>query len=337
MKFKTLGKTGLEVSIIGLGGIPIQRVTQEESIEIIKECKNKGINFIDTARAYSVSEGYIGSALKEVGRESFIIATKAQAYTYHDMKKNIDDSLEALGVEYIDIYQVHDTSTRGKFIDVVSEDGALKALVEAKEEGKIGHIGITSHNHEILEKALSYEEFETFQFPYNPIEDQGVEVLKKAAEKNVGVIIMKPVAGGAFSKPLLSIKYILNTDFVTLAIPGMDSIDQVIENAFVAENLSPLTEEEMTEIDAEVKELGADFCRRCGYCLPCPQGINIPGAMLLENYVKRYSLNDWAVKRYEGMFSKASDCIKCGVCEPRCPYNVPIRKRLDSVKETFGK
>jgi predicted aldo/keto reductase-like oxidoreductase len=336
MKFKTLGKTGLEVSVIGLGGIPIQKVTEEGALEIIRECKNKGVNFIDTARSYTVSESYIGSALKEVGRENFIIATKAMAYTYYDMKKNINDSLETLGLEYIDLYQIHNAGTRGQFADVVSEEGALKAMLEAKEEGKIKHIGLTSHNHEVLEKALEYEEFETFQFPYNPVEDQGVKVLTEAAEKNVGVIVMKPIAGGVFSKPVLSLKYILNTDFVTLAIPGMDSIEQVIENTSVAEKLAPLTDEETAEIDEEAKEIGTDFCRRCGYCLPCPQGINIPGAMLLENYVKRYSLNDWAVKRYEGMFSKASDCIKCGVCEPRCPYNVPIRKRLESVKETFG-
>ncbi|SHI43786.1 Predicted oxidoreductase of the aldo/keto reductase family [Dethiosulfatibacter aminovorans DSM 17477] len=336
MKFKTLGKTGLKVSVVGLGGIPIQKVTEDGALEIIRECKNRGINFIDTARGYTVSESHIGKALKEVGRENFIIATKAMAYNYFEMKKNIDDSLEALGVEYIDLYQIHNAGTRGQFSDVVSEDGALKAMVEAREEGKIRHIGITSHNHEILEKALDYEEFDTFQFPYNPVEDQGADVLSKAAEKNIGVIIMKPVAGGVFPKPALSLKYILNTDFVTLAIPGMDSIEQVVENASVAENLSLLTDEEKVEIQKIAKEIGTDFCRRCGYCLPCPQGINIPAAMLLENYVKSYSLNDWALKRYEGLFSKASDCIKCGICEPRCPYNVPIRKRLESVKETFG-
>src|SRR5665648_335926 len=178
MNYKKLGKTNLRVSVIGLGGIPIQRVNEENAIEIIKECKNQGINFIDTARGYSVSEEYIGKALKIVGRDSFIIATKAPAFTYDEMKKNINLSLEKLDVEYIDLYQIHNASKKAQFEDVISSNGALKALLEAKKEGKIKHIGITSHNKDIILEALNYPEFETVQFPFNPKEDQGIQALR---------------------------------------------------------------------------------------------------------------------------------------------------------------
>ncbi len=335
MLYRKLGKTGLKVSVIGLGGIPIQRVDEKEAVEIIKECKNQGINFIDTARGYSVSEEYIGKGLKEVGRSSFYIATKAPSYNYDDMKKSIEISLEKLDLDYIDIYQIHNVSYQWQMDDVLSKNGALKALIEAKEEGKIKHIGITSHNKDMLSQAVEYSQFETIQFPFNPIENQGLDVFKEAKEKNIGIIGMKPIAGGVFREAQLSLRYIINSEMITLAIPGMDSVDQVVENAYAGKKIIALNEEEQKLIDKEVKELGEDFCRRCGYCTPCPQGINIPLMMVLENYVKRYNLNDWAVDRYNAQINKASHCIECGVCEGRCPYNIPIINRLKSVKETF--
>jgi len=335
MLYRKLGKTGLKVSVVGLGGIPIQRVNQDEAVEIIKECKNQGINFIDTARGYSVSEEYIGSGLKEVGRDSFYIATKAPSFTYEDMKKSIETSLEKLDVDYIDLYQVHNASKQWQIDRVVSEDGALKALIEAKKEGKIRHIGITSHNKDILAQALEYPEFETIQFPFNPIENQGIDVFEEAKEKNIGIIGMKPIAGGVFREAQLSLRYIINSEMITLAIPGMDSVEQVVENAYTGKEMIPLTDEEVGLIEKEVKELGEDFCRRCGYCTPCPQGINIPLMMVLENYVKRYNLADWAVDRYGAQENKASDCVECGICETRCPYSIPIINRLKSVRATF--
>ncbi|MBN2285273.1 MAG: aldo/keto reductase [Tissierellales bacterium] len=336
MEYKKLGKTELSVSVVGLGGIPIQRINEEEAFEIIKECKSQGINFIDTARGYTVSEHYIGQALKKLGRDSFYIATKGRAFTYEAMKNEIAKSLETLDIDYIDLYQVHNPSTEEMFAEVVSENGALKALEEAKAAGLIRHIGITSHNHKVITKAIEHGHFETVQFPFNPKEDQGREALIKAKENNIGVIAMKPIAGGAFSLPALSIKFILNQDFITVAIPGMDSIEQVKENAAIGNHLSPLSPEEIQLIDQEVVALGEDFCRRCGYCLPCPQQIDIPGVMVLENYYKRYKLYDWAETRYNAMTAKASSCIECGICETRCPYHIPIRKKMKSIKETFG-
>lgn len=335
MKKKLLGKTGMEVSVVGFGGIPIQKVTQEEAIKIILECKNNGINFIDTARAYTVSEEYIGNALKIVGRENFYVATKAMSYTYDTMKASIEISLKTMDIDYIDLYQVHNVSKMEQLNATISENGALKALVEAKQAGKIKHIGITGHIREILMKALEHDEFETIQFPYNPVESQGTELFTKALKKCMGTIAMKPIAGGAFSKPDLSLKYIVNSGLITIAIPGMDSVEQVIKNAAIGDETLTLSLKEIEEINQEVKELGNDFCRRCGYCMPCPEGIDIPNIFLFEGYVKRYNLSDFGRVRYAALPVKADSCVSCGRCEVKCPYNLPIIQKLKHAIETF--
>jgi len=335
MKTKLLGNTGMEVSVVGFGGIPIQRLTQDETTKIILECRKCGINFIDTARGYTVSEEYIGNALKIAGRENFYVATKAMGYSYDDMKKSIDLSLKTMDIGYIDLYQIHNVSTIKQLDTVLSSEGALKALIEAKESGLIRHIGITSHIREILMKVLDYKEFETIQFPFNPVESQGTELFKKALELGMGTIAMKPIAGGAFSKPELSIKYVVNSGIITVAIPGMDSIEQVAQNASVGDSITELTEKEIEEINKEVKELGNNFCRRCGYCKPCPEGIDIPNIFVFEGYVTRYNLGEYGRTRYASMPIKADSCVRCGKCEARCPYNLPIIEKLKHAVETF--
>ena len=335
MKKNILGKTGLEVTCLGFGGIPIQRLTEQEAIDVVKELKNQGINFIDTAIGYTVSEGYIGKALKEVGRDSFYIATKAMGYTYDTMKAYIEQSLRQLDVDYIDLYQIHNVSKQEQFDNVISENGAFKALLEAKEKGLIKHIGITSHNIAMIEKFLEYDIVETIQFPFNIVEQQAVEVFKKAKEKNIGILSMKPLAGGAIQDTEIALKYILNSGLVTVAIPGMDSVEQVKINAKVANNLTPLTENDNFKIGEIRRILGNDFCRRCGYCLPCPQKIDIPSMFLFEGYVTRYNLKDWAKSRYDTLAVKAEACVKCGLCETRCPYNLSIRNKLEDVVKAF--
>ena len=282
MKKRLLGNTGMEVSVIGLGGIPIQRVNEDDAVNIILECKNQGINFIDTARGYTVSEEYIGKGLKAAGRRNFYIATKAMSYDYVSMKKSIEESLSTMEVDYIDLYQVHSVGTKEQLQTVLSEDGALKALKEAKSQGIIKHIGITGHVREVLMEAIDNCEFETIQFPFNPVEPQGTELLSRALKKGMGTIAMKPIAGGAFDYPALSLKYIMNSDLITISIPGMDSTEQVIENAKAGMNAEPLTNEERGIINREVESLGTEFCRRCGYCKPCPEGIDIPNVFTFD-------------------------------------------------------
>lgn len=335
MEKRILGSTGLKVSIIGLGGIPLQRVSREKAKEIINKTSEMGINFIDTARGYTISEELIGNAICN-NRDKWILATKSTARDYEGMKKDIEISLNNLQTNYIDLYQLHLVKTKEMYDKIMSEDGAYRALLEAQKEGKIGHIGITSHSVEILEEIIDEGKFGSIQFPYNPIENQGENLFKRAKELNIGVIVMKPIAGGAIDKGELSLKFILNNENVTTAIPGMDRIEQVVKNSQVGSNLTPLTEEENNELMKIAKELGNEFCRRCGYCGPCPEGIDIPTQFILEGYYLRYELQDWAKERYKSIPIKAKDCKKCGACEPKCPYNLNIRKMLERVHKNLG-
>ena len=335
MEKKFLGNTDMEVSVIGLGGIPIQRISEEEAIDLIVECKNRGINFIDTARAYTVSEEYIGKGLKVAGRENFYIATKAMSYSYTSMKSSIEESLKTMDIDYIDLYQIHNVRSKEQLEEIFSEEGALKALKEAKEKGLIKHIGITGHIRELLIEAIDNDEIETVQFPFNPVEPQGTELFLKALNKGLGTIAMKPLAGGALDNPLISLKYILNSNLVTIAIPGMDSIEQVIQNSEIGINLEALTEEEEDIINKEVESLGTEFCRRCGYCKPCPEGIDIPSVFIYEGYALRYNMSGYAKLKYDSLEVKPDECVRCRKCEGKCPYNLPIVDKLKHAVETF--
>lgn len=319
---RILGKTNLKINEIGLGGIPIQHTSQEIVCKMIDKMIEKNMNFIDTARGYTISEELIGKAIFGK-RHNFILATKSMSRTYEGMKKDIEISLANLKTNYIDLYQLHNVQ--------LTEDisGALQALNEAKEEGKVKHIGITTHSIEVLEREVDKNIFETIQFPYNIIEKQAEELFTKAKEKNIGIIVMKPLAGGAIDDSKLAIKYILNNENISVIIPGMESVMQIEENSSVQKGKYSQGEKE--KINSLRKELDSNFCRRCGYCQPCPIGINIPLMFLCEGYYLRYNLKEWAISRYESMKTKPSQCIKCGRCESKCPYNIKIRDRIDEI------
>ena len=329
-----LGNTNMKIKRVGFGGIPIQRITQEDTNLVIDELEKNGINFIDTARGYTVSEEYIGNSL--VGRrQKFYIATKSMSRDYEGMKKDIEISLKNLKTDYIDLYQLHNVKIE-EYETIFNEDKAFRALLEAQKEGKIKYIGITSHSIETIEKAIEDGKFDTIQFPYNIVEDQADEAFKKAHEKGIGIIVMKPLAGGALDDATLAIKYILSKEYIDVAIPGMDSIKQVKENVDVLNNLG-LTEEDKEKIDNIRATLGGKFCRRCEYCLPCPLGVNIPQNFLLEGYYTRYNLKEWSKERYDSLEGKASKCIACGKCETKCPYELPIIEMLKNVCEKLEK
>ncbi len=335
MEYRILGKTGLEISRLGFGGIPIQKIDAEGTKALIGELIDAGVNYIDTARGYTVSEEYLGYALEGV-RDKFVLATKSMARTKEAMAKDIDISLGNLRTDYIDLYQVHNPSA-ADLEKVMAEGGALEALFEAREAGKIGHIGITLHSAELFEKAIGLDWVETIMFPYNIVETQGEELIAKCAQRNIGFICMKPLAGGAIEDASIALRFIVRNPAVTVVIPGMADSAEIAQNVAAASDTSPLTEDEIGKI-AKIKEaLGTNFCRRCNYCAPCSVGINIPGVFLFEGYYSRYDLKDWAMSRYSSLPKTASDCIECGVCETRCPYNLPIRAMLKRAAEVMGK
>lgn len=334
MEYRILGKTGLKISRLGFGGIPIQRIDAEGTKKLLHEMVKKGINYIDTARGYTVSEEYLGYAMEGI-RDKFVVATKSMARTKDAMRADIETSLGNLRTDYIDLYQVHNPSME-QLEQVMGEDGALQALQEAKAEGKIGHIGLTAHSTAVFEKALELDWVETIMFPYNIVENQGEELIRRCTEKNIGFIDMKPLAGGAIEDASLALRYICANRDVTVVIPGMAEMTELDQNIRACEDEAPLSEEELQKMEEIKQQLGTDFCRRCNYCAPCTVGINIPSVFLFAGYLQRYNLADWAKDRYSTLPVKASACIECGECEKRCPYHLPIREKLKKCAEDMG-
>lgn len=268
-------------------------------------------------------------------RDKFILATKSMARDKESMARDIDISRKNLRTDYIHLYQVHNPSM-ADLDKVLAPGGALEALLEAREAGKIGHIGLTAHSTEVFEKALTLDWVETIMFPYNIVETQGEELMKRAAAQNVGFIVMKPLAGGAIDDADLALHFLATIPEVTVVIPGMADAAEVEQNLTAMANTSPLSEQEKEKMVQIRNTLGTQFCRRCNYCAPCTVGIQIPSVFLMQGYLTRYNLEDWARKRYGAMEVKASACVECGACEQRCPYNLPIRSMLKKVAEQFG-
>ena len=334
MEYVTLGKSGLRISRLGFGGIPIQRIDREGTRVLVDRLVEDGINFIDSARGYTVSEEYLGYAL-EGRREKFVLATKSMARTKEAMEADIEKSLHNFRTDYIDLYQVHNPSME-QLEQVMALGGALEALMEAKEAGKIGHIGLTAHAEAVFEKALELPWVETIMFPYNIVETQCTHLIHACAEKNIGFIDMKPLAGGAIEDADLAMRFVRTNPDVTVVIPGMYNLDEITQNLQAVQRTEALTAEENQKIEAVRKTLGSNFCRRCNYCAPCTVGIPIPSVFLFAGYLERYGLGDWAKDRYGSLKVKASACIECGACEPRCPYEVPIREMMKRAAEEFG-
>lgn len=334
MEYVTLGNTGLTISRLGFGGIPIQRVNPEAARMLMHALLEKGINYIDSARGYTVSEEYIGYGLEGI-RDKFVLATKGRGLTREAMAEDVARSLQNFRTDYIDLYQFHNPSL-SDLEKILAPGGALEALQEAKALGTVRHIGITAHSTEVFRRALELPWVETIMFPYNIVESQGEELIRACGEKNIGFICMKPLAGGAIEDADLAIRYITKNPNVTVVIPGMADMRELEQNLAAAENPAPFTKAELERIEAIREALGTQFCRRCNYCAPCTVGIAIPQVFTFQGYLSRYGLADWAKDRYAGMPAKASDCVGCGQCETRCPYQLPIREMLKTAARDFG-
>ena len=332
MEYVTLGSTGLQVSRVGFGGIPIQRIDTIAAVSLLKAVHEHRINYIDTARGYTVSEELIGQAIQG-HRDEFILATKSMSRNKAAMQADINTSLRNLRTGYIDLYQVHNP-TLEQLEQVCGPDGALEALREAKSAGKIGHIGLTAHSPDVFARGLDLDWVETVMFPYSIVETHGTELMEKARAKGIGFICMKPLAGGAIEDAALALRFALSNPNVSLVIPGMYSPEEVAQNTSV--EAAPLTAADEKKIEEIRRTLGTNFCRRCGYCAPCTAGINLPNTFTFHGYLSRYGLETWARDRYAAMPAKAGDCVGCGACEERCPYQLPVREMLKKVAADFG-
>jgi predicted aldo/keto reductase-like oxidoreductase len=316
-----LGATGLKVMRMGMGGIPIQRLDVDQADRLLENAVGAGINFFDTARIYTDSESKFGRVLSRY-RGQVVIASKSFSRGAAAILHDIDSSLAHLKTDYIDIYQCHNIAGEDDLAKVLADDGALAGLVKAREQGKIRHIGLSGHKPRIVQKALSAFPFATIQIPCNFMETDALADLMPLAKKlQTGVIAMKPIGGGNIKEINLNFRFIFNQG-IDVAIPGMDSEKQVAENVAALENLSPLAFEETARLQKEKDRLGDRFCRRCEYCMPCPQGLPISFLHVLKNYYFLYDLQDWVWERINSLAKTYKDCAACGECVKKCPYHL---------------
>ena len=323
-----IGRTGLEAYRLGLGGIPIQRVNEDQAVETVLHAIRRGVDFIDTSRAYTTSERRIGLALKQTDKK-VILASKSHNKTAHGVRADLEMSLKELQRDFIDLYQCHFVKDEAEYREVVSPGGALESLKKAKAEGLIGHIGITSHSLDVLDRSLDDELFDTVMLCFSFLEPLAREkVIPKALAKNVGVIAMKPFSGGVIEKARLALKFALSHRGI-LIIPGVEHKDLFVENLKVFQDRRPLTEEEKKEIEEIQKRYEKVFCRRCDYCQPCSEEIPIQVILGIRSMTKRMGQRVLKGGRHREAIDKARNCTACGVCTERCPYQLPIPELIE--------
>jgi predicted aldo/keto reductase-like oxidoreductase len=330
MKSVRLGKTGLQVSRIGFGGIPIQRVTEPEAIQVVQRCLALGVTFFDTANGYTTSEERIGKALAGLDgqRERVIIATKTAARDRATALEHLALSLERMGVETIDLWQLHNVSSMEAYEQVLAPGGALEAAKQALEAGQVRHFGITSHSMEVALEAVPSGYFETVQFPFNFVTHEPAERLVPLARAHdVGFIAMKPLGGGLLSDANLCIKYLLQFDHV-VPDPGIEQVAEIEEIAAIVAGSWHLSAGEWGEIERIREEVGVRFCRRCGYCEPCPEGVRISLLANLPTFWKRMPASRLLSGNLAAAIQTGTACIQCGECEEKCPYQLPIREMI---------
>lgn len=323
-----LGRTELDVYPLGLGGIPLMRISDAEARAVIAAAVSGGINFADTAEGYGESEARLAAALQP-DRDGFIIASKSMERSAAGMARAIDQSLKRLETGHIDIYQVHSIKDEASLAAVLAPGGALEALKDARTRGCVRFIGISGHRPAVLMAALQTGEFDTVQVPVNVVDREAEEeLLPYAREQDIGIIAMKPVCGGTLDDPALGIRFCLNSD-ADVVLVGMKSADEVEQNLQTARDFAPLSESEEEALLFNVSQLGEQFCRQCGYCVPCPSSVPIPRILWLDNYHRRYGERDpWTEDDYRALPVNAAACQECGECEQKCPYDLPIRAML---------
>jgi predicted aldo/keto reductase-like oxidoreductase len=327
MEMVRLGKTGLMVSRIGFGGIPIQRLTDNETVNVVRRCLDLGVNFIDTANAYTTSEERIGKAIAG-RRDGLIIATKTHALTIEGIEKDIELSLERLGIETIDLYQFHNVSKTKDLETVLDPEGPLVAVEKAKKAGKINHIGVTSHSMDAAKELVKSGRFETIMFPFNFIAKEAeTDLLSLTREHDVGFIAMKPLAGGMLDNVAIAFKYLLQYPDV-VPIPGIEKPHEIEEIVRICEGPWVMSEADRGEMQRLRDELGTKFCRRCNYCQPCTEEIPISTVMIIESFEKRFPPKRFFAGNPAAAMEKATGCTECGECEARCPYHLPIREMM---------
>ena len=332
----TLGKTGITVPQNAFGALPIQRVCQDYAVKLLRRAYEGGMRFFDTARAYSDSEIKVGEAFDGM-REKVYIASKTAAKTPEEFWKDLETSLKNLRTDYIDIYQLHCVPQCYRPGDGT---GMYECLVKAKEEGKIRHIGITAHKLGVAEEIIESGLYETLQYPFSYLSSQReIALVRACKEKNMGFIAMKGMSGGLLNEARLSIAWMDQFENVE-PIWGIQRPEELEEFLACMEEPVAMTEEIRGRIDQDRAQLSGDFCRGCGYCMPCPAGIPINNAARMSLLIRRSPAAPYFTQEWQEKMARIDQCIHCNHCVSKCPYglNTPdlLARNYQDYKEVLA-
>lgn len=330
MEMVRLGRTGLLVGKNGFGALPIQRISTEEAGRLLRKAYDHGVNYFDTARAYSDSEEKMGIALHDV-REKIIISTKTTATTVGEFWQQLHTSLSLLQTDYIDIYQFHNPDFCPKPGDGT---GLYEAMLEARDRHMIRHIGFTNHRYAVAEEAVRSGLYETLQYPFSYLTgEKETAMVRLCEEMDVGFICMKALAGGLITRSDAAYAYL--AQYPVAPIWGIQKERELDEFLSYNDNPPALTEERRAYIAREREELAGEFCRGCGYCLPCPAGIEIYTCARMSLLLRRSPAAGHLSENGQAMMKKIEGCIHCNQCKSRCPYGLDIPNLLRKNYEDY--
>lgn len=333
MDYVTLGSTGIKVNRNGFGALPIQRIDDKDAVKIVRKAYEAGITFFDTARFYTDSEEKLGKAFEGM-RNQVYIATKTGATTVEQFWKDLETSLKNLKTDYIDLYQFHNPAFCPKPGD---ESGIYDAMLEAKKKGMVKHIGITNHRLHIAKEAVESGLYETLQFPFSYISgNQELELVKQCEEKNMGFIAMKALSGGLINNSAAAYAFIAQFENV-LPIWGIQRESELDEFISYIDNPPTMTKEINKVIESDRKELSGEFCRGCGYCMPCPVGIEINNSARMSLMLRRAPSKAWLTPEWQEKMKKIESCLQCGKCKGKCPYGLDTPTLLKKNYEDYQK
>lgn len=333
MELVTLGKTGITVNKNGFGALPIQRISQADAVKLARKAYEAGITFFDTARFYTDSEVKLGEAFDGM-REKVYIATKTAAETPEEFWKQLETSLGNLRTDYIDIYQFHNPSVCPKPGD---GSGLYEAMLEAKAQGKIRHIGITNHRLAVAEEAIASGLYETLQFPFCYLAtDRELALVEKCKEVGMGFIAMKALSGGLITNSAAAYAFEAQFDNV-LPIWGVQREQELDEFISYIDNPPVMNEELAAIIAHDKKELSGEFCRGCGYCMPCPADIEINNCARMSLMLRRAPSDAQLTPEMQEKMKKIENCLHCGKCKSKCPYGLDTPTLLAKNYEDYKK
>ena len=332
----TLGRTMITVNKNGFGALPVQRVSVEEAGRLLKKAFDHGITFFDTARAYSDSEEKLGLAFEGI-REKIFIATKTAAETAEEFRQDLEESLRLLKTDYIDLYQFHNPAVCPKPGD---GSGLYEAMLEARENGKIRHIGITNHRLNVAAEAVASGLYETLQFPFSYLaSEKELELVEACRKADMGFIAMKALSGGLITNSAAAYAYLAKFDHV-LPIWGIQRENELDEFLSYIGNPPVMTAELEAVIEHDRKELLGEFCRGCGYCMPCPAEIEINTCARMSLLIRRSPSAGHLTEASQNMMMKIRDCLHCGQCSSKCPYGLDtpslLERNLKDYEEILG-